>query len=166
MPEIIPLQPEQVAEVKRMIYTVAHELFHDEETVEATIARYSHSWPLQDIDDFQHRYCDNGGVFLVMVDGDGESRRIIGSGAFKRLEENVCEIKRLWFLPEYHGQGLGYRMMQALLALARENGYTVARLETSPTAQQRAYAFYHRLGFYDIPRYGDDTDDIGMELKL
>jgi ribosomal protein S18 acetylase RimI-like enzyme len=67
---------------------------------------------------------------------------------------------------EYHGQGLGYRMMQELLSFAREKGYTRMRLETDRDAQSRAFEFYKRLGFYEIPRYSDNKDDIAMEIIL
>jgi hypothetical protein len=40
------------------------------------------------------------------------------------------------------------------------------RLETDRLVQARAVEFYKRLGFYEIPRYGDDPDDMGMELIL
>jgi putative acetyltransferase len=173
MPTITPIQPDQTAEARRVIYATAHAIFHDGETLEDTIHHYQEHWPLRDLDKVVEEYFENGGTFLVMM----EQGRIIGTGALKKFPadealpgdtrlEKICEIKRLWFLPEYHGQGLGYQMMQALLAEARQRGYTVARLQTSPAYQQRAYDFYHRLGFYDIPRYGDDLDDVGMEMKL
>ncbi len=162
MPDITPLRPEQTAEAKRVIYTVAHELFHDRDTLEEAIAYYEVNWPLRDIDDFQQDYVENGGTFLVTI----ESGRIIGAGALRRLEDKIGEIKRLWLLPEVQGQGLGYRMMMQLLAVAREKGYTKVRLQTNPAYQQRAFAFYQRLGFYEIPRYGNDPDDVGMELVL
>lgn len=162
MPQISPLRPDQIPEAKRLIYTVAYEVFNEGPTLEDAIARYHTTWPLRDLDEMQQRYFDCGGAFLVMT----EAGRIIATGAIRRLEDGVCEVKRLWLLPAFHGQGLGYRMMLALLELARARGYTTARLETAPLLQPRAYAFYHRLGFQDIPRYGDDPDDVGMELSL
>ena len=162
MPELFPLNPEQVAEAKRVIYTVAHGIFHDRDTLEQTIAYYALNWPLRDIDDFQHSYVENGGTFLVLIEGE----LIIGTGALRRLEDQVGEIKRLWLLPEYQGQGLGYRLMLQLLALARQKGYTKVRLQTNPTYQARAVAFYRQMGFSEIPRYGNDPDDMGMEMVL
>jgi GNAT superfamily N-acetyltransferase len=167
MAEIIPMKAEQVAEARRVIYATAHAVFHEAETLEATTARYATTWPLRDLDDYQHAYVENRGVFLVLMSGG----RIIGTGALHLLEEgdpgpDVGEIKRVWLLPEYHGQGLGYRMMMALLDAARERGYKKVCLQTSPAYQQRAFAFYQRLGFREIPRYGDDPDDVGMELDL
>ncbi len=162
MPEIYPLRPEQATEARRVIYAVAHELFHDYQALEETIAHYSETWPLKDVEDFQHAYNENGGAFLVTC----ENGRIIGTGALKYLEEGIAELKRVWLLPAYHGQGLGYRMMLRLLEIAREKGYKKVRLETSPQYQPRAFAFYKKMGFYEIPRYGDDPDDVGMEMVL
>lgn len=182
MPEFHPLRPDQVAEAKQLIYSVAHEIFHERETLEESIALYESNWQLRDVEEFQHRYLENGGTFLVISDGG----RLVGTGALRRLEPEtaahevaaqevpaagealavVGEIKRLWLLPEYWGQGLGYQMMMRLLAAAREMGCTLVRLETSASYQHRAYAFYKRLGFYDIPRFGDDPDDVALELRL
>lgn len=136
MPQILPMRPELTGEARRMIYSVAHELFHEQDTLEESIALYEAQWTLRDVDDFQHAYNENGGVFLATMDGE----RLVGAGALKRLEDGVGELKRLCLLPEYQG-------------------YTRVRLETSPVYQARAYAFYKRVGFYDIPGYGDDAED-------
>ncbi len=162
MPEIHILTPEQIPEAKRVIYTVAHDIFHDRESLEETIAYYQVHWPLLDIDQFHQAYIENGGTFMVLKEGN----RVIGTGALRRLEDEVGEIKRLWLLPEYQGQRLGYRMMMELLSVARAKEYKIIRLETSPVYQPRAYAFYRRLGFYEIPRFGDDPDDVSMEMVL
>jgi putative acetyltransferase len=162
MPEITPLTRSKIAEAKKAIYTTAHEQFPGGETLEESITYYQTSWPLLDIDSFEESYLARDGVFLVMREGE----RIIGTGALRRLDEEACEIKRLWLLSVYHGQGLGYRMLVELLNIAREKGYTKVRLETAPSYQHRAYQFYLRFGFHEIPRYGDDPWDVGMELRL
>ena len=162
MPEIHPITLDQIDEARRMIFTVAHSLFNRCETLEESIARYETSWPLRDISNYQREYIEKDGAFLVYIDAG----RIVGTGALRKMEEGVGEIKRLWLLPEYQGQGLGYRMMMHLLDMAREKGYAKVRLQTSPAYQKKAYVFYQRLGFYEIPDYGDDPDDVGMELVL
>lgn len=162
MIEIRPIQPHEVAEAKLVVFAVAFELFGGADTLEESIAKFSAQGKLSEMDDVQKNYFDNGGTFLVTVD-DG---RIIGTGAIRRLEEGVCELKRMWLLTEYHGQGLGYRMMQELFKSARERGYKVMRLETDRAVQTRAVNFYRKLGFYEIPRFGDDPDDMGMEMAL
>jgi putative acetyltransferase len=97
-----------------------------------------------------------------MTDDD----QIIGTGAVRRLDNTTCELKRVWLLFDYHGKGLGYRIIQELLAFAREKGYQRIRLETDREDQSRAYELYKRLGFYEIPRYSDNVNDAAMEMVL
>jgi hypothetical protein len=40
------------------------------------------------------------------------------------------------------------------------------RLETDQSAQRRAFELYKRIGFYEIPRYSDNEDDVAMEIVL
>lgn len=162
MIEIRPIREHETPEAKRVIFTVAFEVFGGADTLEESIAKFSAQGKLSEMDDVQKNYFDNGGTFLVTVDDS----RIIGTGAIRRLEEDVCELKRMWLLADYHGQGLGYRMMQELFKSAREKGYKFIRLETDRTVQTRAVNFYKKLGFYEIPRFGDDPDDMGMEMAL
>jgi putative acetyltransferase len=162
MANITHLTLEQVAEAKKVIYITAHEQFPGGETLEESIAHYKTSWPLLDIDTYQESYLERDGAFLIM----SENERIIGTGAVRKLDDEVCEIKRLWLLPKFHGRGLGYRILVELLNIAREKGYTKVRLETAPSYQQRAFQFYLRFGFHEIPRYGDDPWDVGMEMRL
>jgi GNAT superfamily N-acetyltransferase len=162
MPTITPLHPDYVFEARRVIYRVAHDLFHPDDSLLTTISQYESCWPLQDVIQFQEHYVDRDGIFLVMW----EEGHIIATGALRRLEESIGEIKRVWLLTEYQGKGYGYQLMAALIQQARNNGYAKLRLETAPALQPRAYAFYHSLGFKDIPRYGNDPDDVGMELIL
>lgn len=163
MLQIRPIQGHEIAEAKLVIFTVAYQVFKEASTLEESIAKYSAQGVLQEMDDVQQNYFDNGGTFLVTVD-DG---RIIGTGAIRFLEEGVCELKRMWLLTEYHGRGLGYRMIQELFSVAREKGYKLMRLETDHAVQTPAVEFYKRLGFYEIPRYeGDDPEDMAMEIVL
>ena len=162
MVEIRPIKEHEIQEAKRLIFTVAFEVFKEASTLEESIAKYSAQGKLNEMDNVRQNYFDNGGTFLVTVDDE----RIVGTGAIRYLEDGVCELKRLWLLLEYHGQGIGYRMMQELLKIARQKGYKVMRLLTDRIVQIRAVEFYERLGFYEIPSFGDDPDDMGMEMVL
>jgi putative acetyltransferase len=162
MIEIRRIQPHEWPAAKRVIYCVAHEVFSDPRPLEESIAYYESRRELRDLDDIQRNYFENGGVFLVMLDVN----ELFGSGALRQLEDDTCELKRLWLLSKFHGKGLGYRMLQELLSFAREKGYQRIRLETDPESQSRALDFYRRIGFYEIPRYTERTDDIAMELPL
>lgn len=162
MLKIRHLNPDEIEAAKRLIYRVAHQVFHDVRPLEESIAYYESRGQLHDMDDFENEYFHNDGIFLVMTDSD----QIIATGAIRKIDHEICELKRLWLLFEYHGKGLGHRMMQELLSFAREKGYVRIRLETDPSAQSRAFNFYKRLGFYEIPRYSNNEDDVALELIL
>jgi ribosomal protein S18 acetylase RimI-like enzyme len=162
MTNIRPIKPEEVTNARWLIYFVAHEIFNDTRPLEESIAYYDSKGVLEDMDDIQKSYFEDDGLFLVMTDGD----QIIGTGAIKKLDANICELKRLWFLKEYRGQGLGYQMTQKLLSFARSKGYQRVRLETDPVAQSRALDFYKRLGFYEIPQYSQHDDETALEFTL
>ena len=154
--------PHEIPFAKELIYRVAHQLFQDTRPLEEAIAFYETRHQMHDMDNVQQTYFDNDGIFLVITDDD----QIIGTGAIRKIDSETCELKRIWLLFEYHGRGLGYRMIQELLAFAREKGYRRIRLETDRDAQRRAYSLYERLGFYEIPRYSDNEDDAAMEMVL
>jgi putative acetyltransferase len=162
MIKIRPLKPEEIPVAKKLIYQVAHKVFQDTRSLDECIAFYESKSLLQDIDDLEECYFKNNGIFLAMTDDD----RIIGTGAVLKMNDEICELKRVWLLHEYHGQGLGYRIMQELLAFAREKGYARMRLETDQEYQSRAFSFYKRLGFYEIPRYSQHEDETAMEMIL
>jgi putative acetyltransferase len=162
MIKIRHIKADEIAFAKQLIYRVAHQVFHDTRTLEESIAFYEGQNLLQDIDEFRQTYFAHDGIFLVLTDDD----RVIGTGAIRKIDNEVCELKRLWLLFAYHGQGLGYRMIQELFAFARGKGYQRVRLETERDFQRRAFDLYKRLGFYEIPRYSDHQDETAMEMVL
>src|SRR5215208_1247590 len=159
---IRPIRPEEIPFAKELIYRVAHRLFNDTRTLQESIAYYESRGLLHDMDEVQQTYSDNDGIFLVLTDND----QIVGTGAIRKIDDQICELKRLWLLFEYHGKGLGYRMIQELFAFARGKGYQRVWLETERDAQQRAFDFYKRLGFYEISPYGNHQDETAMEMVL
>jgi putative acetyltransferase len=155
--EIKPIQLHQAEEVKRVIVAICHEIWQLPEDV---IRRYD---AMSDIDGVQSHYFDNNGTFLVLID-DG---RVVGSGAIRRLSDDICELKRMWFLRDYRGRGLGMKMTQMLLDFARKTGYKKVRLDTVDEQKQaQALKLYKRLGFYFIERYNDSSCTVFMEKML
>jgi putative acetyltransferase len=160
--KIRPIRVEEAGEAKRLIYNVACPLIEPLMPVEDAIAQYEEWGVLNDMEDIQKNYFDNGGVFLVTeVDG-----RIVGTGAFKYYADGLCELKRLYFLPEYQGRGHGYAMVQELIRRAQVMRYKKVCLWTTYEKQPRAVAFYHRLGFVDIVHEGAEDYELWMELDI
>jgi putative acetyltransferase len=161
MIRIATLQPQQVSDAKYIVSAVAQRIFRPEITPQEFYDILEKENELQDIDDYQNVYEGNRGLFLVVTDEE----KVIGTGAIKKLDEATAELKRLWLLEEYQGQGIGYQIMIKLMQFARENNYTHLRLQTTQF-QTRAIAFYKRLGFYEIESYHEGMDDISMEMNL
>src|SRR5438034_3035279 len=113
MIKLRPIQPDEWTQAKRIVYRVAHVIFNDPRTLEDSIAYFEARHELKDMDDIQKDYFENGGTFLALFDHD----ELIGTGAIRKFDEETCELKRLWLLHEYHGQGLGYRILQELLSI-------------------------------------------------
>ena len=162
MIEIRPIKQQEWMQAKRVVYRVAYMIFRGSRPLEDFIAYHESIHELKDMDDIQKNYFENGGTFLGMFN-DGE---MICTGALRRLDDETCELKRLWLLTEYHGQSFGYRMLQELLSIARRMGYKRIRLETDPVAQSQALNFYRQVGFYEIPGYSDRADEVAMEMVL
>ena len=115
----------------------------------------------EDMDQIAAQYTEPSGIFLVLMDGD----RVVGTGAVRRLDDATCELKRMWFLPEYRGKGQGMKISELLLEFARAAGYKKMRLDTVPELVA-ANKLYQRLGFHPIERYNTGPGEIFMEKDL
>ena len=106
-----------------------------------------------------------GRLLLAYAEGAGEPA---GCVALRRLEEPVCEMKRLYVRPAFQGQGVGKALAEAVMAEARAIGYRKMRLDTVADKMQTAVALYRRLGFREIPPYRENPmpHTLYMELDL
>jgi putative acetyltransferase len=79
---------------------------------------------------------------------------VIGGGGVAQLSggrPNTCELKKMYFLPEARGIGLGKRMLQQCLSAARDLKYTRVYLETLEHMGD-AIQLYEGFGFERLPR--------------
>ena len=60
----------------------------------------------------------DGRLLLILVEG-----KIAGCIALRKLEENICEMKRLYLRDEFRGFGLGNKLIERLIEEARLIGY-------------------------------------------
>ena len=110
------------------------------------------------------KYTPPGGRLYVAYD-DGEP---IGCIALREIESGVCEMKRLYLRDAARGKGVGVRLIEQVIADAREIGYEKMRLDTYPPKMGKAVSLYEAHGFYEIPAYYHNPHDgvLFMEKTL
>lgn len=96
-----------------------------------------------------------------------EDETVIGCVACHRLTETRCEMKRLYVKPAHRGQKTGDRLIQELLRLAAQDGYTEMVLDTLKPLQS-AIHLYQKHGFQETEKYYENPmpDVIYMKLPL
>jgi len=101
-----------------------------------------------EVDSMYEAYVPPESAFFVVE----RAGKILGCGGVGPLvggEAGVCELRKMYFLPELRGTGLGSRLMGTILDAARTAGYSLCYLETLEN-MQKARRLYSRHGFRPI----------------
>lgn len=110
-------------------------------------------------------YAPPDGALLVARRPDGLAVGCVGLRPLPA--DGICEMKRLFIIPEARGGGLGRRMVEAILNEGACIGYREMRLDTLPSMAE-ALAMYGRLGFQRVEAYYDTpiAGTIFMQRRL
>ena len=105
----------------------------------------------------------DGRLFLALVNG-----KTAGCVALRKLEQSVCEMKRLFVRSEFRGLGLGKILIEKLIDEARFIGYEKMRLDTLPDQMAKAVKLYKSHGFVEISTYYENPykETLFLELNL
>jgi GNAT superfamily N-acetyltransferase len=159
---IEPLRPEHVPGARQVIRTVWREHFSadPEPFLRHLVDDDTH---LADVDRAAGAHGSSGGTFLVTLVG-GE---VVGTGAVARVDDDTCELRRMFLVAEHRGRGLGRRMAERLIAFARGAGYRRMRL-ASHKRLLPSHALYRSLGFRPTEpfEHGSEAYALYMERSL
>ena len=95
-----------------------------------------------------------------------DSEITAGCVGLRKLEENICEMKRLYVRPVYRGKGVGRLLVDRVIGEARAIGYQRMRLDTVESHMKDAVALYRRIGFREIPAYCPNPIEGALYLEL
>jgi putative acetyltransferase len=96
-----------------------------------------------DLQDIEGNYIGRGGFFEVIEDKESN---ILGSFGIFPIDDETCELRKMYFIPSARGLGLGKYVMQLTIARATELGFKKIVLETS-SKLIAANRLYTRFGF-------------------
>jgi len=116
------------------------------------------------LDTLYEVYNTNKAIYYV-IEKDGI---IYGGAGIKQLDNyngNVCELQKMYFLPEARGIGLGSKMMVTCLQKAKEFGFEQCYLETLPYMED-ARKLYKKVGFKDLDSRMGDTGHYSCNLWM
>ena len=89
----------------------------------------------------------DGRLLLVEVDGE-----IAGTISLRKIREDAGEIKRMYVKPKFRGKKLGNMMVEKVICISEENGFSKLFLDTS-LFMSSAVSLYKKYGFKEIDSY-------------
>ena len=144
--KIREIQPEDNQQVAEVVRTVLLEMgvpkvgtAYEDEALDDMFATYQHP---------------RMNYFVVEEEG-----KIIGGAGIAPLiglEEKICELQKMYFLPEARGKGLGAQMMDTCLKFGKAQGFEQCYIETLPYMES-ARKLYARSGFKSLEKPLGDT---------
>lgn len=117
----------------------------------------------EELNIIQTMYGSPTGCLLLVY----EKESPIACAAYRKIEEGICELKRMYIKPKFRKMQIGQTLLDKLSNNATMNGYQRMRLDTLDTMLP-ALHLYRKNGFYEIPAYCHNPNEgvVYMEKKL
>jgi ribosomal protein S18 acetylase RimI-like enzyme len=106
-------------------------------------------------------YAPPDGSLILAVD----EAEPLGCVALRKIDDGVCEMKRLYIKPEFRGRGLGKQLVKAIIDEALKIGYKKMRLDTV-LVMKEAITLYRKIGFTEIEPYRENPIEGALYMEL
>jgi ribosomal protein S18 acetylase RimI-like enzyme len=101
-----------------------------------------------EINHLQRAYGAPQGAAFLAIRHD----QVCGAGAYRKLPDGSCEMKRLFVPDQFQGMGIGRALCERIISAARADGFDYLRLDTARRLTE-AIGLYKRYGFRERPPY-------------
>ncbi len=149
------IQPEDNSKIAEAIRTIL---------IEFGVPKVGTAYADKILDTLSEAYGAENAIYWVIE----KDNNIFGGAGIQQLENydgNVCELQKMYFIPEARGIGLGSKMMSLCLQKAKEFGYEKCYLETLPYMED-ARKLYRKVGFKDLSAPLGDTGHYSCNLWM
>ena len=104
----------------------------------------------------------HGRLYLAYYEG-----KLAGCIGLRKIDDENCEMKRLYVKPEFRGKHIASRLVQRIIEDAKEIGYKNMLIDTFPFLES-AIAMYKNCGFVEIESYNNSPMEglIYLQLEL
>jgi len=118
----------------------------------------------QELAELPGKYAKPSGRLLLGY----SDKKLAGCIALRKLEDGICEMKRLFVRNGFRGQKIGIHLIEKLIEEARNENYSKMRLDTFPPKMGKAVSLYEAHGFRPIPPYYNNPHEgvLFMEADL
>lgn len=99
----------------------------------------------KDLTDIESHYINRGGVFELLENSQGS---LFGTVGLYPVDQDRIELRKMYFLPEIRGMGLGKVTLRRMIETAKEKGYSQIVLETVGVLKE-AVGLYKKFGFIE-----------------
>lgn len=109
-------------------------------------------------------YQKTGAVFFVL---ENDQKVVGGCGIapLKGSKNQICELQRMYLLPQARGKGFGKKLVEICIEQAQKMGYKQIYLETLPQMKP-AQSLYKKYGFGFINHSLGNTGHTGCEVWM
>lgn len=130
------IQAQDNIQVAKVIRTVLEEF---------NVPKVGTAYADPELDSMYETYQKERSAYFV-IEKEGKIIGCAGIAPLANGAPDVCELQKMYFLPETRGLGLGSQMMETCLQKAKDFGFAKCYLETMPY-MEAAQKLYRKSGF-------------------
>ncbi len=115
----------------------------------------------KEFDTFDKMYNQPDGCFIYAK----HKGKIAGGVGIRKLEDGICEMKRLYVYDEFRGYKIGLKLCNEIISIAKTMAYQKMKLDTIAKLD-KAIKLYESLGFYYIEQYRENPDNTARFMEI